>query len=280
MKTKKVFFAVAFLVILLTICFLLKGNVCANGETSNATSDASASNASVSKKAVKIQSDYIKDPKERWKEIEKNVFPLTSEEIFKIRKLSELQRKILEEEKSKKGQYRVIYYDDAKIEKIYVSVNYVTTICFWKKLDKDGFIVGSESFKVEITDNEKCVAIFPQLEFKESNIVAMVDGRPLHFLLREVYDESTVDVNVLVKKKPEFSKLEILKMIATGVVNEDVKALLKEFPTEADGSVLRKYFYDGLEKFYVLVVKKDKKDFFEKETFCVDAFCYVIVEAK
>lgn len=242
-------------------------------------------NAEKARKEVKkIATDETKSDDKKMKEINASVFPLTPEEVKLIREKSQKIKKALEEEGPRNGRVRVLYHDPFEVPRINVAVNYASTVCFWSKIDRDGgVVVGSSNFDVKITNNEKCIVIFPKKEFKETNVAVFIGELPVHFLVREVYDQEDVDVNVIFREKPDVSDVELLKRIVTRSLNGDLKRLLqrkKPSREEKKMGIKEKLFFDGRRKYVVYVVSKEKADesFPFLKRMCVGEDCYVIEE--
>jgi len=244
--------------------------------------------SSKTSKVVKVQKvEAKKDEKkkkedDRMKEIQESIFPLTPEEVREIRKKSESVKKAKEEEELRQGKVRVVYYDPFEVPRVFTAVNYALTVCFWNEI-KEGeeVVVGSENFQVEVIKGGKCLAIFPQKEFKETNVTVFVDDFPVQFVVREVYDQKSVDVCVLFKQKPDVSGDEFLKKVVGGVIEDELKKFtyVKEPDVrEKSKGVEKKYFFDGKSKYYVYVLPKDKANeaFPLSRKLCVENFCYVL----
>jgi hypothetical protein len=257
--------------------------------TSQVWNNANPINESLENKNTNPKDDFKKvssSDKKKLTKIEKtkeSVFPLSPKEARIIREMSESYKKVVEEDPAKKGKTREIFYDKSQIQKLYLSVNYATTICFWNKIDENGYVVGSQTFKVTITPNKKCLVVFPQNEFKESNLIAFVNGEPLHFLVREVYDGSQVDLNVFVKKKPDVSPLDFVRMLVAGEIPDDWMSLTERVTLtdeERKKGFIKKYFFNGQQKFFVVLVLKDHMplEFLGSARMCLEEVCYVIVK--
>lgn len=242
-------------------------------------------NAEKARKEVKkIATDKTKSDDKKMKEINASVFPLTPEEVKLIREKSQKIKKALEEEEPRNGRVRVIYHDPFEVPRINVAVNYASTVCFWNKIDREGgVVVGSGNFDVKIANNEKCIVIFPKKEFKETNVAVFIGELPVHFLVREVYDQEDVDVNVIFREKPDVSDVELLKRIVTRNLDGDLKRLLqrkKPSKEEKKMGIKEKFFFDGRRKYVVYVASKEKADesFPFLKRMCVGEDCYVIEE--
>ena len=244
--------------------------------------------SSKTSKVVEVQKVEAKEDEkkkkedDRMKEIQESIFPLTPEEVREIRKKSESVKKAKEEEELRQGKVRVVYYDPFEVPRVFTAVNYALIVCFWNEI-KEGeeVVVGSENFQVEVIKGGKCLAIFPQKEFKETNVTVFVDDFPVHFVVREVYDQKSVDVCVLFKQKPDVSGDEFLKKVVGGVIEDELKKFtyVKEPDAkEKSKGVEKKYFFDGKSKYYVYVLPKDKANeaFPLLKKLCVENFCYVL----
>ncbi len=233
-------------------------------------------------KSQEKESDEKSKSKVKLEEIRESVFPLSPDEVRVIREESEKIKKILEEERKRKGKTIVFYYDFFEIPKINVAVNYSTTVCFWDKIDEDGgVVVGSENFEVQVVENEKCISIFPKSQFKESNVAVFIKGQPIHLIMREVYDEKDIDINVVFREKPNISDIELLRRIATKDLSVDLQILLrkKELSEEEKRmGVKEKFFFDGQKKYIVYVIPREKanENFSSLKRMCLNENCYVV----
>ena len=235
-----------------------------------------------SQKTETKEGEKKKRESDKMKEIQEVIFPLTPEEVREIRKKSESIKKAKEEEENRQGKVKVIYYDPFEVPKVFTAVNYAITVCFWNEIkEEDEVVVGSENFQVEVIKGGKCLAIFPQKEFKETNVTVFVDDSPVHFVVREVYDQKDIDVCVFFKQKPDVSGDEFLKKVVEGVIEDELKKFtyVKEPDAkEKSKGVEKKYFFDGKSKYYVYVLPKDKANevFPLLKKLCVEDFCYVL----
>lgn len=151
-----------------------------------------------------------KETKEKEKETSKRqqqsftkIHTLSEKEILDIKEKAKKYKELLEEDSVKRGIIRKIYVNEHQVFQINTAVNYATFICFFSQFTLNDVVLGASIFDVDIYEKRNCLILFPRNPFKNTNLTVFLNGKPYHFVLKEVSNSKEADFRVDVEKSPD-----------------------------------------------------------------------------